>query len=78
MFGTASAAKHDAIKENGVDHPIDYRTQDYVEQVKNVSPEGQLICTAVDWFEKCHTQVLRSYIFLAIFKIYVIIQIVIK
>jgi len=41
IFGTASAQKHDAIKENGVDHPIDYRTQDYVEQVKKISPEGQ-------------------------------------
>ncbi|KAI0230426.1 hypothetical protein LSAT2_019221 [Lamellibrachia satsuma] len=41
IFGTASAQKHDAIKENGVDHPIDYRTQDYVEQVKNVSAEGR-------------------------------------
>ncbi|KAK2177518.1 hypothetical protein NP493_594g02044 [Ridgeia piscesae] len=40
IFGTASAQKHDAIKENGVDHPIDYRTQDYVEQVKKISPEG--------------------------------------
>ena len=29
MFGTASASKHDAIREQGVDHPIDYRSQDF-------------------------------------------------
>jgi len=40
VFGTASAAKHDAIRENGVDHPIDYTTCDYVEAVKKVCPEG--------------------------------------
>ncbi|XP_019635940.1 PREDICTED: titin-like isoform X12 [Branchiostoma belcheri] len=40
VFGTASATKHDAIKENGVDHPIDYRTRDYSEEIKNISPKG--------------------------------------
>ncbi|XP_035689426.1 synaptic vesicle membrane protein VAT-1 homolog isoform X20 [Branchiostoma floridae] len=40
IFGTASASKHDAIKENGVDHPIDYRTRDYAEEIKNISPKG--------------------------------------
>ncbi|KJE96624.1 Vat1 protein [Capsaspora owczarzaki ATCC 30864] len=29
IFGTASAAKHQVVKENGVDVPIDYRTTDY-------------------------------------------------
>ena len=27
IFGTASASKHDAIREQGVDHAIDYRTR---------------------------------------------------
>ena len=29
IFGTASASKHDAIREQGVDHAIDYRSQDF-------------------------------------------------
>lgn len=31
VFGTASASKHDAIRAQGVDHAIDYRSQDFVE-----------------------------------------------
>jgi NADPH:quinone reductase-like Zn-dependent oxidoreductase len=34
VFGTASASKHDAIREQGVDHPIDYRGQDFVAEVR--------------------------------------------
>jgi NADPH:quinone reductase-like Zn-dependent oxidoreductase len=33
IFGTASASKHDAIRAQGVDHAIDYRTQDFAEEV---------------------------------------------
>jgi NADPH:quinone reductase-like Zn-dependent oxidoreductase len=33
IFGTASASKHDAIREQGVDHPIDYRNQDFEAEV---------------------------------------------
>uniref|UniRef100_A0A8D0L3F3 Vesicle amine transport 1 n=1 Tax=Sphenodon punctatus TaxID=8508 RepID=A0A8D0L3F3_SPHPU len=40
IFGTASASKHDALKESGVTHPIDYRTMDYVEEVRKISPKG--------------------------------------
>ena len=29
VFGTASASKHDAIREHGVDHAIDYRAEDF-------------------------------------------------
>jgi NADPH:quinone reductase-like Zn-dependent oxidoreductase len=29
IFGTASAGKHDAIRAQGVDHPIDYRNEDF-------------------------------------------------
>ena len=29
IFGTASASKHDAIRAQGVDHPIDYRNEDF-------------------------------------------------
>ena len=41
VFGTASASKHEAISEGGVTHPIDYRTKDYVEEVRKLSPKGQ-------------------------------------
>ncbi|XP_067869481.1 synaptic vesicle membrane protein VAT-1 homolog [Heterodontus francisci] len=40
IFGTASASKHEIIKENGVTHPIDYSTLDYVEEVRKISPNG--------------------------------------
>jgi synaptic vesicle membrane protein VAT-1 len=33
-FGTASAAKHDALRHEGCTHPIDYRTTDYVREVR--------------------------------------------
>jgi NADPH:quinone reductase-like Zn-dependent oxidoreductase len=37
VFGTASASKHDAIREQGVDHPIDYRTKDFAEEVMRIT-----------------------------------------
>jgi synaptic vesicle membrane protein VAT-1 len=37
IFGTASAGKHDAIREQGVDHPIDYRSQDFAEEVRRLT-----------------------------------------
>ena len=33
IFGTASSSKHDAIREQGVDHPIDYRNTDFEKEV---------------------------------------------
>src|SRR5262249_46940045 len=32
IFGTASASKHEAIREQGVQHAIDYRTQDFEQE----------------------------------------------
>ncbi|XP_061665482.1 synaptic vesicle membrane protein VAT-1 homolog [Syngnathoides biaculeatus] len=40
VFGTASASKHDIITQAGVTHPIDYRTKDYVEEIRKISPKG--------------------------------------
>ena len=40
IIGTASASKHEAIKQNGVDHAIDYTSQDYVAEVRKLFPEG--------------------------------------
>lgn len=37
IFGTASASKHDAIREQGVDHPIDYRSLDFEEEVNRIT-----------------------------------------
>lgn len=42
IFGTASASKHEVISEGGVTHPIDYRTRDYVEEVRKINPKGEL------------------------------------
>jgi NADPH:quinone reductase-like Zn-dependent oxidoreductase len=36
-FGTASASKHDAIRAQGCDHPIDYRTTDYAKEVRRLT-----------------------------------------
>jgi NADPH:quinone reductase-like Zn-dependent oxidoreductase len=40
VFGTASASKHDAIRAQGVDHPIDYRSQDFAEEVRRITGGG--------------------------------------
>ncbi len=36
-YGTASAAKHDYVREHGCDHPIDYRSLDYVAEVRRLT-----------------------------------------
>jgi len=47
VFGTASVSKHDAIREQGVDHPIDYRSQDFAEEVRRITG-GEGIDVAFD------------------------------
>ena len=37
IFGTASAAKHGAIREQGVEHAIDYRSSDFAEEVMRIT-----------------------------------------
>ena len=39
-FGTAGPSKQNLLREIGVDHPIDYSTQDFVKAVRRVAPEG--------------------------------------
>ena len=39
IYGTASPGKHDAIKEIGVDHPIDYTSKDFAKEVRRISGE---------------------------------------
>jgi NADPH:quinone reductase-like Zn-dependent oxidoreductase len=36
-FGTASAAKHDALRAEGCTHPIDYHTADYAAEVRKLT-----------------------------------------
>ena len=48
VYGTASPNKHEAIRAFGVDHPIDYRTHDVVDEVRRVSGEHQPIDLAFD------------------------------
>lgn len=47
VFGTASAAKHEAIRTQGVDHPIDYRTGDFAAEVRRITG-GEGIDVALD------------------------------
>lgn len=47
IFGTASASKHDAIRAQGVDHPIDYRNTDFEAAVRELT-DGEGIDLAFD------------------------------
>lgn len=55
VFGTASASKHETISQGGVTHAIDYRTKDYVEEVRKISPKGEKH-DDLHW-DKCFTYV---------------------
>ncbi len=48
IYGTASASKHDAIRGFGVDHPIDYRSADFVDEVRRIAAEKQPLDLALD------------------------------
>jgi NADPH:quinone reductase-like Zn-dependent oxidoreductase len=48
VFGTASPAKHEAIRGFGVDHAIDYRTHDFVDEVRRVVGERQPLDVVLD------------------------------
>jgi NADPH:quinone reductase-like Zn-dependent oxidoreductase len=47
VYGTASGSKHDAIREQGVDHPIDYRTQDFEAEVMRLT-NGEGVDVVID------------------------------
>jgi NADPH:quinone reductase-like Zn-dependent oxidoreductase len=40
VFGTASTAKQEFLRQIGVDYPIDYTRQDFVDVVRRTVPEG--------------------------------------
>jgi NADPH:quinone reductase-like Zn-dependent oxidoreductase len=48
VFGTASASKHDAIRDIGVDHPIDYRERDFVKEVRRITGEEESLDLVMD------------------------------
>jgi len=37
VYGTASPHKHNYLRHNGVDYPIDYRNEDFVEVIKEIT-----------------------------------------
>ena len=47
VFGTASASKHEVLREHGCDHPIDYRTVDYAAEVRKLT-NGQGVDLILD------------------------------
>jgi NADPH:quinone reductase-like Zn-dependent oxidoreductase len=47
IFGTASGSKHGAIREQGVDHPIDYRNRDFEEEVRGLT-DGEGVDVIMD------------------------------
>lgn len=42
VFGTASPYKHDFLRDLGVDHPIDYRKQDYFDAIAEILEKNRL------------------------------------
>jgi NADPH:quinone reductase-like Zn-dependent oxidoreductase len=48
IFGTASASKHDAIREFGVQHAIDYRGKDFADEVRRITGEESPLDLIVD------------------------------
>lgn len=48
LFGTASAAKHEAIRAQGIDHAIDYRTQDVAREIRRITGEKRPLDLVMD------------------------------
>ena len=48
LFGTASAAKHEAVRGFGVDHAIDYRSTDFAEEVRRITGEKRPLDLVID------------------------------
>jgi NADPH:quinone reductase-like Zn-dependent oxidoreductase len=48
VLGTASPGKHDAIRGFGVDHPIDYRQEDFRSEVRRISGDKQPLDLVMD------------------------------
>ena len=48
IYGTASGSKHAVIRENGVQHPIDYREKDFAEEVRRIAGDECPLDVIVD------------------------------
>ena len=48
LYGTASAAKHDAIQGFGIEHAIDYHSQDFVKEIRRVTSEKRPLDLVMD------------------------------
>jgi NADPH:quinone reductase-like Zn-dependent oxidoreductase len=48
LFGTASASKHDAIRGFGIEHAIDYHSQDPVKEIRRITGEKQPLDLVMD------------------------------
>lgn len=48
MFGTASASKHDAIRGFGIQHAIDYHSQDAVKEIRRITGEKKPLDLVMD------------------------------
>jgi len=48
IYGTASRSKHDVIKSLGVDHPIDYTTEDFRKEVRRIAADDQPLDLVMD------------------------------
>ena len=48
LFGTASAGKHDAIRAQGIEHAIDYRSQDPAKEVRRIAGEKRPLDLVMD------------------------------
>jgi NADPH:quinone reductase-like Zn-dependent oxidoreductase len=48
LFGTASASKHDAIREQGIAHAIDYHSQDPVKEIRRITGEKKPLDLVMD------------------------------
>ncbi len=48
LYGTASASKHDAIRGFGIEHPIDYHSQDFVKEIRRSTAEKKPLDLVMD------------------------------
>jgi NADPH:quinone reductase-like Zn-dependent oxidoreductase len=48
IYGTASPSKHDAIRAQGVDHPIDYTNEDFRKEVRRIAGEKAPLDVVMD------------------------------
>jgi NADPH:quinone reductase-like Zn-dependent oxidoreductase len=48
LYGTASASKHDAVRGFGIEHPIDYHSQDFVQEIRRITSEKKPLDLVMD------------------------------